>query len=128
MFLYHKTTNRTVYESALEQAAGYDDVLLWNDEGEVTESCIANIVVEKDGALITPPVRCGLLPGVYRSHLLEEGSVRESVVRKEDLPRCSRIFLVNSVRLMWEVRLQGTEVRSAEQQSKLKDQESKMKD
>ena len=121
MFLYHKTTNRTVYESALDQAAGYDDVLLWNEEGEVTESCIANIVVEKDGALITPPVRCGLLPGVYRSHLLEEGSVRESVVRKEDLPRCSRIFLVNSVRLMWEVRLQGTEMKSAEQQSKVKD-------
>jgi branched-subunit amino acid aminotransferase/4-amino-4-deoxychorismate lyase len=43
-FLYHKTTNRLVYDQALAASPGYDDVILWNEKGKVTESCIANIV------------------------------------------------------------------------------------
>ena len=42
---------------------GYDDVLLFNEKGEVTESTIANMAVEIEGKLCTPPVQCGLLPG-----------------------------------------------------------------
>ncbi len=75
-FLYHKTTNRTVYRKALDACPGFDDVLLWNRSGEATESCIANVVVEIDGALWTPPVRCGLLAGTYRAQLLEEGKLK----------------------------------------------------
>ena len=48
-FLYHKTTRRQVYERALAGSAGCDDVILVNEEGEVTESTIANVVV-RDGA------------------------------------------------------------------------------
>ena len=44
-FLYHKTTRRQVYERALKAVPGCDDVLLVNDENEVTESTIANVVV-----------------------------------------------------------------------------------
>jgi para-aminobenzoate synthetase/4-amino-4-deoxychorismate lyase len=102
-FLYHKTTHRRVYEQALAESPGYDDVLLWNEREEVTESCIANVVVEMDGMSLTPPVRCGLLEGTYRSRLLEQGKIREGIVKVGDLPRCSRIFLINSVRGMWEV-------------------------
>lgn len=105
LFLYHKTTYRTVYEAARAALPGFNDVLLWNEEGEITESCIANVVVEQHGRLLTPPLSCGLLPGVYRSHLLEQGVIREAVVRVEDLSRCSRIFLINAVREMWEVEL-----------------------
>lgn len=101
--LYHKTTCREIYEKALAEAAGYDDVLLWNEENEITESCIANVVVEMDGRLLTPPVCCGLLPGTYRSYLLEQGKVEERIVRLDDLVRCSKIFLINSLRGMWEV-------------------------
>ena len=104
-FLYHKTTHRRIYEQALAEAPGYDDVLLWNEKRQVTESCIANVVVERDGRLLTPPIPCGLLPGAYRRHLLEQGEVREEVITVEDLQRCSRIYLVNSVRGRWEVSL-----------------------
>jgi para-aminobenzoate synthetase/4-amino-4-deoxychorismate lyase len=104
-FLYHKTTHRAVYEQALGAFPGYDDVLLWNEKNQVTESCIANVVVERDGRLLTPPVHCGLLPGTYRRHLLEQGEVQEEIFTLEDLEQCSRIYLVNSVRGMWEVSL-----------------------
>lgn len=97
-FLYHKTTNRKVYEQANVLCPGYDDVILWNERGEVTESCIANLVVELDGNLYTPPVSCGLLPGTYRSWLLSQGKVRERIILLEQLDECTRLFLVNSVR------------------------------
>lgn len=103
-FLYHKTTYRRVYEEAIAQAPTRD-VLLWNDRHELTESCIANLVVEWDGELVTPPLSCGLLSGVYRAYLLEQGKISERVIRVEDLPKCSRLFLINSVRGLWEASL-----------------------
>jgi para-aminobenzoate synthetase/4-amino-4-deoxychorismate lyase len=75
-----------------------DDVLLWNEDGEVTESTIANLVVEIDGELITPSLSSGLLPGTMRARLLRDGRIREGVVRRDDLPRCTALWLVNSVR------------------------------
>jgi len=97
-FLFHKTTRREVYDRAKALVAGADDVLLWNEDGEVTESTIANLVVELNGELITPRLACGLLPGTLRARLLHEGRIREGVVRREDLPRCTALWLVNSVR------------------------------
>jgi para-aminobenzoate synthetase/4-amino-4-deoxychorismate lyase len=97
-FLFHKTTRRVVYDQARALVPGVDDVLLWNGRGEVTESTIANLVVELDGELLTPSLACGLLPGTMRARLLQEGRIREKVVRVDDLPRCTRLWLINSVR------------------------------
>ncbi len=103
VFLFHKTTNRAVYESAKAARPNRDEVLLYNERGELTEFSIGNLVVELDGALYTPPLDCGLLPGVFRAHLLETGQVTERIIRVEDLPKCAKIFLVNSVRQWREV-------------------------
>ena len=81
-------------------------MILWNERGEVTETCIANLVFELDGELVTPPVSSGLLPGVYRGWLLAQGKVREKIVTLQDLPRCTRIFVVNSVRKQREALLE----------------------
>jgi para-aminobenzoate synthetase/4-amino-4-deoxychorismate lyase len=97
-FLHHKTTNRSVYEEACAAFPEHDDVILWNARREVTESSIANIVVRRDGRLITPPVDCGLLPGVYRKRLLEKGRIHEGRITIDELARADAIFLVNSVR------------------------------
>ena len=102
-FLYHKTTHRRAYQEALAGRPGFADVLLWNERGEVTESCLANLVVERDGEWLTPPLRCGLLPGTQRAELLATAQVREAVVRVTDLPRCTRLRLANSVRGLWDV-------------------------
>lgn len=105
IFLYHKTTHRVVYDQALGAARGYDDVLLWNSNGEITESCIANVVAEINGMLYTPPVVCGLLAGTYRDQLLREGQIMEKVIRIEDIGACENLYLLNSVRGMWPVLL-----------------------
>jgi para-aminobenzoate synthetase/4-amino-4-deoxychorismate lyase len=102
VFLYHKTTHRQVYQQAQRSHPDFDDVLLWNEKGELTESCIANLVVELEGQYYTPPVSCGLLAGTMRSSLLEQGMIQERVILLQELQQCSRIFLVNSVRQMRE--------------------------
>ncbi|MBF8268562.1 MAG: pabB [Gammaproteobacteria bacterium] len=108
LFLYHKTTIRRTYEQLLTEHPGYDDVLLFNDRNEVTESCIANVIFEFDGKLVTPPLTCGLLSGTYRRHLLEQGQIEERTIKLSDIKNNCRVFLVNSVRGMWEAVLTTT--------------------
>ncbi len=105
VFLFHKTTERGTYESARASAPGCDDVILYNEKGEVTESTMANVVVDVDGDLFTPPLACGLLAGVQRGRLLEEGRVRERVITLDDLRAGSGVYLVNALRGMWRVEL-----------------------
>ena len=97
-FLYHKTTHRRLYETARAACPDCDDVLLWNRRGEITETSIANIIVERDGEPVTPPVRSGLLPGTARGWLLEQGEIREEVITVEEIKKSENIFLINSVR------------------------------
>jgi branched-subunit amino acid aminotransferase/4-amino-4-deoxychorismate lyase len=98
-WLRHKTTRRRVYDEALRARPDCDDVLLWNAPGEATETTIANLAVEgPGGGLVTPPLACGLLPGVERAALLAEGRLREAVVRQADLEAGQRLWLLNSVR------------------------------
>jgi para-aminobenzoate synthetase/4-amino-4-deoxychorismate lyase len=110
VFLYHKTTNRAVYEAARAARPDVDDVLLWNARGEITESTIANVVVRLDGRLVTPPVSCGLLAGTLRDWLLARGRVVEGIITREDLARAEGIYLVNSVRGWMPVELIDDEV------------------
>ena len=98
VFLFHKTTSRRVYEEARTSCADCDDVLLWNERGELTESTVANLVVELDGKLLTPPLESGLLAGTFRRMLLENGEIQERTISMDDLKRCKQIYLVNSVR------------------------------
>jgi para-aminobenzoate synthetase/4-amino-4-deoxychorismate lyase len=98
VFLYHKTTHRAVYEQARAGRPDCDDVLLWNQRGELTETTTANVALSLGGRLVTPPVASGLLAGVLRAELLEAGVVQEQVLSVNDLARCQAIYLVNSLR------------------------------
>lgn len=97
-FIQHKTTRRIVYENAKRAKPDLDDVLLWNDRGEVTESTIGNVVAEIDGVRYTPPLSSGLLDGTFRAEQLEAGTIRERVLTKADIASASRLWLINSVR------------------------------
>jgi para-aminobenzoate synthetase / 4-amino-4-deoxychorismate lyase len=101
IFLFHKTTHREVYDTARKYFPEYDDVLLYNENGELSEFTIGNLVVEMDGRLYTPPVSCGLLAGTFRAHLLEKGQVEERIILVDEIERCEKVFRVNSV-LGWE--------------------------
>ena len=104
-FLFHKTTHRAIYERHQREHPDAFDVLLWNEDGELTEFTIGNVVVEIEGRRWTPPRACGLLAGVFRNELLERGEVAERVLRREDLVRATRMWLINSLREWVEVSL-----------------------
>ncbi len=108
VFLYHKTTRRDVYDAARAARPDCDDVVLWNERGEITESTIANVVVELNGQRYTPPVECGLLPGTFRADLIARGLIHERVILKEELRAASRVWLINSVRGWLDVQLTMT--------------------
>ncbi|MCP5158091.1 MAG: aminodeoxychorismate synthase component I [Gammaproteobacteria bacterium] len=97
-WLYHKTTERQIYQAARATRPDCDEVLLWNERGELTEASTANVVLELGGARVTPPVACGLLAGTFRSWLLAHGHLQERILTKTDLYAAQRIYLINAVR------------------------------
>lgn len=103
--LFHKTTDRTPYNDARANNPGFDDLILWNERGELTESLIGNLIVRRGDRLSTPPISSGLLAGCYRETLISSGQVVEQVLYKEDLANADEIFLVNSLRKMWRATL-----------------------
>ncbi|MFZ3580416.1 aminodeoxychorismate synthase component I [Virgibacillus sp. DJP39] len=98
IFLYHKTTNRTVYENAKRNHPEVYDVLLWNEENQITEFTGGNVVVEIDGQLYTPPIECGLLAGTFRKKLIESSEILERTIQLSELNNLDQIWFVNSVR------------------------------
>ncbi len=82
--LRHKTTDRSFYVEA-RMAAGSFEVALVDTHGFITEGSFTNIFVRGPGALLTPPLTRGLLPGVLRAELIANGSAVEADLRPEDL-------------------------------------------
>jgi para-aminobenzoate synthetase/4-amino-4-deoxychorismate lyase len=103
--LFHKTTARGPYAAARAARPDVFDVLLANEEDEVTEFTIGNVIADLDGERVTPPRGAGLLAGVMRAELLERGEVRERTIRVRDLARARGLWLVNAVRGRVPVRL-----------------------
>jgi para-aminobenzoate synthetase/4-amino-4-deoxychorismate lyase len=98
LWLYHKTTERQIYEAARATRPDCDEALLWNERGELTEACTANVVLQLGGERVTPPVACGLLPGTFRGWLLAHGYLRERILTETDVRAAQRIYLINAVR------------------------------
>ncbi|KRA80411.1 aminodeoxychorismate synthase component I [Altererythrobacter sp. Root672] len=85
--LRHKTTDRGFHDAALAIAKdnGAYEVIFVCDDGEVTEGSFTNLFVERNGKLLTPPLSAGLLPGILRRALIEEGRAIEARLTLEDL-------------------------------------------
>ena len=96
--LYHKTTAREIYDEAKASRQDTDDVILFNRDGLVTESTIANIVVRMDDRLLTPKISAGLLAGTFREELVVRGEIIPADITVEMLEQADEIFLVNSLR------------------------------
>ena len=103
-FLQHKTTERRAYEAFADLPAGLFDTLLFNSRGELTEFTRGNVFLEQDGVLLTPPLACGLLPGVLRGELLQSGRAREAVLTREQAAAGGRWWFGNSLRGLLPVR------------------------
>jgi len=64
-------------------------------------------VLEIEGRRLTPPLSSGLLPGVFRAHLLDRGEIQERILPIDSIAAVTAIFLINSVRRWCEIRLLG---------------------
>ncbi|QQN73026.1 aminodeoxychorismate synthase component I [Croceicoccus sp. YJ47] len=103
--LSHKTSLRDFYDAARFAAAGLgaEEAVLVRQDGRVTEGSFTNIFVERDGAWLTPPASLGLLPGVMRQKLLDEGVAREAELTLDDLK--DGFHIGNALRGMMRARL-----------------------
>lgn len=89
-----KSTRRGLYDAtraALPEAL--DEVLFINQRGEVCEGTITNVFFDRGQGMRTPPLSCGLLPGVLRAEL----ACKEEVLLSDDLPQV-RLWVGNALR------------------------------
>ena len=98
-FTYFKTTHRP------HLSLGEQEIIYHNAAGELLETSIGNLVLKIAGKLYTPPTNLGILPGIYRQHLLERGQVEEKVLTLKDLAQAEDIYGCNAVRGMYELLL-----------------------
>ncbi|PBC10153.1 aminotransferase class IV family protein [Mesorhizobium sp. WSM3859] len=108
MLLRHKTSRRETYQHARAEylATRADEVLLANERGELCEGTITNLFADfGDGPLVTPRLDCGLLPGILRGALLDEGRAVEAIYSFDDLKAAKAIFVGNSLRGLIPARL-----------------------
>ena len=96
-FTYFKTTHRP------HLSLGEREIIYHNAAGELLETSIGNLVLKINGKLYTPPISQGILPGIYRQHLLETGQVEEKVLTLADLNQAETIYGCNAVRGLYEL-------------------------
>lgn len=97
----YKTTRRMLHDHAYAEARrqGFDDVIFMNRQGHITEAAIHNVFLRHGARWRTPPVAAGVLPGVYRRHLLAtHPEITEENLTVEDLRTADEIWLTNAVR------------------------------
>lgn len=100
VYLYHKTTERDLYTCERDKAieSGFHEILFTNTQGEVTEGSVTNIFIERNGRLLTPPIRSGLLDGTFRRFLVNQGKAVEKMLTRDDVLRAEAVYVGNSVR------------------------------
>jgi branched-chain amino acid aminotransferase len=93
--------NLTYLEMAKER--GFDEVILLNERGEVSECTSANLFIETDEGFLTPPLTSGCLPGVTRELLLGDArpvgiAVTERAIRLDDVFAARAAFVTSTTR------------------------------
>jgi para-aminobenzoate synthetase/4-amino-4-deoxychorismate lyase len=98
--LAHKTSDRAFYDEARGDRF---EVLFARPDGLLTEGSFTTLFVERAGRYLTPPLSRGLLPGILRQRLIEDGEAIEADLRIEDLR--DGFFLGNALRGLIAARL-----------------------
>lgn len=87
------------YGVRLAEKNGADDLLYLNERGEIVETGLANILLEKRGAFSTPSLKSGCLPGIVRGVLLDWfKDVKEEVVTLADVRVATGLYILSSLR------------------------------
>jgi branched-chain amino acid aminotransferase len=94
---YPYTQNLEIVTDA--KSAGFDDYVLVNRDGFITETAIANLVFQLNGEWITPPLSDGVLPGVMRALLVEKNGVIVRQIPASQLNQIESGFVVSSLKI-----------------------------
>lgn len=98
-FLFHKSTQRSAYDLALQEVGLCHLPILQNELGHATESAIGSLAFFLDGRWLTPPLSDGVFPGIERAKLLAQGKIHEASVPKDRIEKeRPKIAIFNSVR------------------------------
>ncbi|MDF3854128.1 aminotransferase class IV family protein [Paracoccus sp. P2] len=93
-----KTTRRAHYDAARAALPeGVEEAVFLNERGEVCDGTITTVFFDRGQGMRTPPLSCGLLPGVLRAGMLAEGTCREELLLAGDLPHV-RLWVGNALR------------------------------
>lgn len=104
MWLRHKTSNRNLYAEDRETFCGgdmpqFDEMIYLNQRDELCEGTITSLFIDDgNGILKTPPLECGLLPGILRESLLQADQAIEAVLTLDDARKAKALFMGNSLR------------------------------
>jgi branched-chain amino acid aminotransferase len=93
----------SVWAAEEAKREGYDEVVLLNERGEVSECTAANIFVVRNDKVVTPPLSSGCLEGVTRGVLMEIAAeagttVVEQTLRPDDLYAAEEVFITSTNR------------------------------
>jgi 4-amino-4-deoxychorismate lyase len=104
MWLRHKTSNRNLYDTdratyCSGNTPKFDELIYLNQRDELCEGTITSLFIDDGtGVLKTPPLECGILPGVLRDNLLQNRKAVEAVLTLDDARKAEALFLGNSLR------------------------------
>lgn len=76
--------------------AGYDDAVMLNGDGKVSEVSGANLFIVRNGVLITPPITAGILEGITRRSLLEFARSAGMTVEEREIDR-SELYIADEI-------------------------------
>jgi para-aminobenzoate synthetase / 4-amino-4-deoxychorismate lyase len=109
--LHHKITRRAEYDRGWREAEAMDafDTLFFNERGELTEGGRSNVFVKLEGKWWTPPLACGVLPGVMRAVLLDDADMAaaERVLTRDDVLKADALVICNALRGALPARIVG---------------------
>lgn len=86
-----------IIEKHCARERGIDEPLFLNTHGEVAEGAVSNIFAVIAGEVVTPPVSCGLLPGIMRRLAIDLTEAIERPFTPSELATASEVFLTNSL-------------------------------
>lgn len=107
----HKVSARRFYDSERSRVQALtecNEVIFLNENGDICEGSFTSIFIDRKGYLYTPPLECGLLPGILREEMIDESCASEQKLTINDLMTADKIYVGNSLRGLIEVTLTDT--------------------
>ena len=78
---------------------GFDEAIVYNTQGNISEGAVSNIMAQINGQWITPPISDGALPGIMRGLVIENCRVAIATIPISHIGDITSAFLLSSLRI-----------------------------